>query len=225
MRIYFVIDLMDGLVVRALRGERESYRPIEEFSEVVSSSDPVDVVKEVEPKYLYVADLDRILGKGDNLEVIRKLRDEVDHIIADCGFRSADDLKNVDFTPVLGTETFDLLELEKVEVPAFVSLDMKGERLISVRKFELKEALEFLNSFDLPGVIALSMDRVGTKSLDFETIEKVVSESENPVFVGGGISSTEDLVKLKDMGCEGALISTSIHTKSIDVEVVRRGFF
>ena len=224
MRMFFVIDLMGGLVVRAFKGERESYRPIGEFSKVVNSSNPIDVVKSIEPRYLYVADLDRILGRGDNLEVIETLGNEVDHLIADCGFRSADELGDVDFTPVLGTETFDLLELEKVEVPAFVSLDMKGGRLMSVRKFELKEALEFLNSFDLPGVIALSMDRVGTQSLDFETIERVVSASDNPVFVGGGISSVEDLMRLKEMGCEGALISTAIHTKSIDVEVVRRGF-
>ncbi len=222
MRVYFVVDIMNGLIVRAFRGVREGYRPISEFSRVVKSDDPMDVVEVVKPRFLYIADLDRIMGKGNNTRTIERLAERVEHLIADCGFRSPEELEGLRFTPVLGTETFDIERLEDVRIPAFVSLDLKEGKPIN-RDVELEELVELLNSFDLLGVIVLTLDRVGSCSLDFETVGMVVNLSENPVFAGGGVGSLEDLVKLKEMGCEGALIATAIHNGSIGLDVVRRG--
>ena len=223
MRIYFVIDILNGEVVRAVRGEREKYIPIHLFSEIVNGSDPFEVLDAVKPRYLYVADLDRIMGKGSNIKTIEKLN--ADHIIADCGFKDVDDLENLNFTPVLGTETFDITKLESVD-DVFVSVDLKDRKLLDASNSfrDWIEALEFLNSFELLGVIILTLDRVGTGSLDIELLAKAVEISTNPIFAGGGVKDLEDLLKLKEIGCGGALISTAVHTKSVPIDIVRRGY-
>ena len=224
MQIYFVLDLLDGKVVRAFRGERKSYYPISRFSKIVDVDDPIGVVDVVKPKFLYVADLDRIMGNGNNTETIEMLAERVDHLIADCGFRNPEELNGLRFTPVLGTETFDLARLEYVEIPVFVSLDIKDGRLLSNRNFEFGNAIEYLNTFSLLGVIVLTLDRVGSCSLDLKTIEKAIDLSENPVFAGGGVGSIEDLHRLKEIGCEGTLIATAVHNCSIGLDVVRNGY-
>lgn len=220
MRVYFVIDLMGGRVVRAYRGERERYRSIAEFSRIVTTDDPLDVLSVVRPRRVYVADLDRILGRGDNGKVLREIASRWE-TVADCGFRRAEELEGLNFTPVLGTETFDLREIGNVK--AFVSLDVFEGKPLSNLGLNLREIVEYLNSFDLLGVIVLTLDRVGSGSLDLDTLGKVLDLSENPVLAGGGVGSYDDLLKLKDMGCDGALIATAVHLGKVGLDVVRKG--
>ncbi len=224
MRIYFVIDIMNGKVVRAFGGVRRNYYPISRFSRIVDVDDPIGVVEAVKPKFLYVADLDKIMGKGNNIGTVEILADKVEHLIADCGFKNPEELNGLKFTPVLGTETFDMSKLEEVRIPVFVSLDIKEGRLLSNSNLEIESMIEYLNTFSLLGLIVLTLDRIGSCSLDLETIEKAIDLSENPVFAGGGVGSIEDLHRLKEIGCEGALIATAVHNRSIALEVVRRGY-
>ena len=224
MQIYFVIDILNGEVVRAFRGERKNYYPISRFSKVVGVDDPIGVVEVVKPKFLYVADLDRITGRGNNTRTIEILASKVKHLIADCGFKSPEELNGLRFTPVLGTETFDMAQLEEVRIPVFVSLDIKEGRLLSNSNLKFESLIEYLNTFSLLGLIVLTLDRVGSCSLDLKTIEKAVDLSENPVFAGGGVGSIEDLRRLKEIGCRGVLIATAVHNGSIGLEVVRKGY-
>ncbi len=59
-----VIDLMHGQVVRAVRGDRQSYRPI--VSTLCEGSDPVVVARALcahcDSNRLYAADLDALTG-------------------------------------------------------------------------------------------------------------------------------------------------------------------
>src|SRR5262245_32482532 len=68
MEIVPVIDLKGGVVVRARRGDRATYRPIE--TPLAATSDPLDVVAGILSLHpfrtLYVADLDAIEGRGDS---------------------------------------------------------------------------------------------------------------------------------------------------------------
>ncbi|RLI79201.1 HisA/HisF family protein [Archaeoglobales archaeon] len=226
MKVVFVIDLIDGRVVRGYKGERESYKPIHHFSKIVKSSNPYEVIKKLKPKYLYIADLDRIMGKGSNLEIILELRKEVEETMADCGFKEPNDVV-YDVYPILGTETFNIKRLEEVDAKrVYVSLDLKEEELLDASNSFRNwiDAMEFLNSFNLKGVIVLMLDKVGTStSLDFESLEMAVGLSDNPVYGGGGIRDTEDLIKAKEVGCDGVLISTAIHNGRIPIDVIRGG--
>ncbi|MEM4702170.1 MAG: HisA/HisF family protein, partial [Archaeoglobaceae archaeon] len=133
MKLFFVLDLKDKIAVLAERGERERYKPISEKSLVVKSSDPVDVVKTLKPRFLYVADLDRILGHGNNFQTIEALSNLVEELIADCGFRSVEELEKIRFKPVLGTETFDITKIDR---KCYVSLDFRDSFLDASGKFK-----------------------------------------------------------------------------------------
>ena len=70
-----VIDLMQGQVVRAVRGQRQSYRPI--VSTLCEGSAPVDIAqalcRRAGARRLYIADLDALLGGAPQVDVLREL--------------------------------------------------------------------------------------------------------------------------------------------------------
>lgn len=223
MKIFFVLDIKKGIVVHAERGEREKYKPIEEKSLVVKTSDPFSIVETLKPRFIYVADLDRISGDGDNLGIIEKLSGKVEELIADCGFREVEELEGINFEPVLATETFDITKIDR---KCYVSLDFFDNFLDTSQRFkDFEEAIEFLNTFELSGVIVLNVKRVGTMKVDFQLISKAVEISENPIFVGGGVGSLEDLRKLHEIDCKGALIATAIHRGRLPLHLIRSGYF
>ena len=75
MNLIPVIDLMQGQVVRAVRGNRLAYQPI--VSRLCGSSEPVTVAKVLcdhcATNQLYVADLDALLGRPAETAVLRTL--------------------------------------------------------------------------------------------------------------------------------------------------------
>jgi phosphoribosylformimino-5-aminoimidazole carboxamide ribotide isomerase len=230
LKLYFVIDLLNGRVVRGVSGEREHYKPIHLESKLdLPSSNPMEVAEFIKPKNLYVADLNRILGTGNHLNVIDKLGTFVDDLIADCGFRNHQEVESLKFSPVLGTETFDIKQLERVEKTEnlVVSIDILDSVMDASLSFESwQEMVEFLNSFKLKGIIILTLKRVGTStSLDWKLLERAIEISANPIFGGGGVKSVEDLDIAKEIGCKALLISTAVHKRKISLEVIRKGVF
>ncbi len=224
MKVYLAMDIKDGKVVWGYRGEREKYEEIEKHSEVVSSSLPELVVSELSPKRVYVADLNAIGGDREkNLNEVFRVAERVKEVIVDRGYANRCDVlretsllpKNC--KPILGTETYDVREAFD---GVLVSLDFfagKGP--------EVERTLEWLNSFELEGVIVLDVSKVGTGELNLGLIGKVLDKSENPVYVGGGVSGVEDLELLGSAGVDGVIVATAVHRKKIPLEVLRRGDF
>jgi Uncharacterized protein related to proFAR isomerase (HisA) len=73
-KLIFVMDVSNGLVVHGVRGERNNYKPISEESKIVENSDPLEIMRVVKAKEVYIADLDRISGGGDNFLLIKRSR-------------------------------------------------------------------------------------------------------------------------------------------------------
>ena len=74
MRVIGVIDLKDGVAVHAVRGERQSYRPVR--SKLVEGAEPVAVARALHAlglRELYVADLDAILGRSPQETAVAEL--------------------------------------------------------------------------------------------------------------------------------------------------------
>ena len=72
MKIIPAIDLMGGKVVRLYKGDPNQ--------KTVYSSNPVDIAKQWESAgadILHLVDLDATLGIGSNIEIIKKILDEV----------------------------------------------------------------------------------------------------------------------------------------------------
>ncbi|WP_454828690.1 HisA/HisF-related TIM barrel protein [Paraburkholderia xenovorans] len=76
MQVIPVLDLLDGHVVRAVRGERTAYRPIR--SSLAASSEPLHIARALlaasGARTLYIADLGAILQQGAHVETLAALR-------------------------------------------------------------------------------------------------------------------------------------------------------
>jgi phosphoribosylformimino-5-aminoimidazole carboxamide ribotide isomerase len=89
MQVIPVLDLLDGQAVRAVRGERARYRPIE--SSLCATSEPLavahalldatntDTFSPTLARTLYIADLGAILGQGDHATQVAALLDTLAH--------------------------------------------------------------------------------------------------------------------------------------------------
>ncbi|HII07913.1 MAG TPA: nickel transporter [Methanotrichaceae archaeon] len=228
-RCVFVLDLFNGSAVHAVRGEREKYQPIEMSSKVVKTSDPLSILDDLLPREVYVADLDRITGSGDNLELIGEIVRKAE-TMADIGISSLQelDLFPPSCTPVLGTETvsFDIIERASSRRKVTVSIDLFGGEVLTRDPSLMIPPLDLireLNPLPIKEIILLSLDRVGTSiGLEESFLRAATDLSDHPVLLGGGVKDASDLERLEEMGLAGALVATAIHDGSVPLERMRQ---
>jgi phosphoribosylformimino-5-aminoimidazole carboxamide ribotide isomerase len=223
VRCIFVLDILNGAVVHAVRGERSHYEPVDRFSKIVTTSEPLAILQEIVPKEVYVADLNLLMGRGDNLAVIEQISSRT-KTMADTGISRASDLDRLPASDsiVLGTETasMQLIEAASRKYVITVSIDMKNRKILS-RDPQLAgqtplQLLKSLNGLMLQGVILLELDRVGTSAgLDMQFLEKARASAEHPLILGGGVKGEEDLQALEEMSFSGALLATALHNGRI----------
>lgn len=229
MRCIFVLDILNGAVVHAVRGERSRYEPIASFSQIVCTSEPLAILHELHPQEVYVADLNLLMGRGDNLAVIKRIS-SLAGTMADMAIAKVGHLHRLpaSVSPVLGTET---ASLQLIEVAAearriVVSIDMMKRKVLA-RDAHLAEQtplqlLHRLDSLELEGVILLELDKVGTSAgLDGQFLEEAAAATKHPLILGGGVKGEEDLSALEDMGFSGALLATALHNGRIPVARVQ----
>jgi phosphoribosylformimino-5-aminoimidazole carboxamide ribotide isomerase len=229
VRCIFVLDILNGAVVHAVRGERSRYAPIAGFSQIVSTSEPLGILQELRPREVYVADLNLLTGRGDNLAVIKELS-AMTRTMADTGISMTADLDRLprSVSPVMGTETasLQLIEEAAIERRVVVSIDMMKRKVLA-RDPELAgltplQLLRRLNDLKLEGVILLELDRVGTSAgLDRQFLYDAAAIAKHPLILGGGVKEEEDLLALEDMGFSGALLATALHNGRIPVARVQ----
>ncbi len=230
-RLIFVMDLLDGVVVHAKRGEREKYVPIHRFSSIVTSSDPARVLETIKPNEVYIADLNRLMSTGNNRPILKDLRTRnMDlRIMLDYAVKGMEDLKEaVDAEMadkfVLGTETISLELLEEASKSDIIndisiSLDLFNNEVLTSdtrMKIDPLRLIKELNKFPVRDVIVLELNRVGTKSgIDFEFLARAVELSEHDILCGGGVRNCEDVHKMAAIGVKGALVATAVHDGGI----------
>ncbi len=229
-RIIFVLDIINGNAVHAVRGERAKYQPIK-GSRICSSSAPLDIISEIAPKEIYIADLDRLQHLGDNFELIRKISEKTSAMV-DIGVENMHDVEKcarIADTVILGTETasFDLIENASKRFPGRinVSIDMKNGRVLTKDKnMEMKPEIliKSLNRLDIREIIVLELSKVGTGGgVDLAFLKEIVEASSHDILVGGGIKDMSDIDALKKIGAGGALVATAVHDGKIPVELIR----
>lgn len=230
MRIIPVLDLLDGQVVQAVRGERERYRPVQ--SVLVSTPNPLSVARALEAEFgcdtLYVADLNAIQRRGDHSGVIQHLAQELDASLwVDAGVADVDSARRVASTGaggiIVGSETLPdvtVLPMMREALPGgrlLFSLDVVGGTVLS-RAPSVKggDPLKMMGLLAREGwlkVIILTLDRVGTGSgPDWTLLEDIrLRHPELTLIAGGGLRSPEDLARASDLGLDGVLVATALH--------------
>ena len=232
MQIIPVMDVLGGLVVRAYRGERDKYRPIE--SPLINSPDPVRVAKALLDitggSHIYVADLDAIQGKGNNFDILRTVQEAIKAILwIDAGTGSLNEVLCLlseisSCKAVIGSETLESREeFEKItrKCPmdrVVFSLDIKDGKILTREGspfwgVSLEEGIDLLKKAEWKKVIILTLDGVGTgRGLPLQMYERAIQRApEISFYGGGGFSSKNELFALKKLNMAGLLVATALH--------------
>ncbi len=231
MKIIPVIDIKNSIAVHAVKGEREKYKPLKSI--FAKSSDPYEIALNMPFEEIYIADLNSILGKGNNYEIIRKIAKKK-KVIADIGIRTFDDYKKalvLGVEPVVGSETLKSLEelkkIIKYGENFIFSIDIKDNSVLTeFLPKNYKKCFYFLKSLGIKKFIILNISSVGTLrgwSLDIEFLkhEKKSEEGgEITVYIGGGIN-IEDIKRFSTT-VDGFLLGTLIHGGAISPKALLR---
>jgi len=227
MRIIPVIDIIRGVVVHAVAGERDSYKPVNGI--LTRDPSPLSVANaflKLHLEELYIADLDAIRRIGHNSMEVGKIVAETGmRVIIDAGFRRMNDVSGYVKMGVekivLATETLESFgEISKIidayKTPVVASIDLKPGGVIAesdTMRLGLKELIRKFEDGGVSEFILLSLDRVGTQiGPNVELLKLTLQYTDLPVIVGGGVRSTEDIYLLRENGAAGVLVATSLHT-------------
>jgi phosphoribosylformimino-5-aminoimidazole carboxamide ribotide isomerase len=231
MKVIPVIDVLDGVVVHAVRGRRKDYQPLR--SVLCTSVDPVDVAVSLKAfgfGELYVADLDAITGGHPSFSLFKRLAKSGLEMMVDAGvanLKRAEELLDSGVSKVIiGTETLPNMGFvaEAVESlgsdKVMLSLDLMGNQVISGFKLgRLEEPITFLRELEALGVsqiIVLDLQKVGSgEGTNLAFLKEALRNIKAKLLVGGGIRDVKDLTELKRLGVFGVLVATALHSGKI----------
>jgi phosphoribosylformimino-5-aminoimidazole carboxamide ribotide isomerase len=228
-RIIPVMDIRGGIVVRAVAGRREEYKPL--VSRLTDSTDPLVVAEALRraaaTDEFYVADLDAIEGARPSLALFHCLGQSGLRLWVDAGIRNWSDAEPILAAGVgvvvAGSETLhDLGELWQLGVRLgqnrlSFSLDLRNGQCIADPEFWGDTAMEILGSvvraWSGP-VIVLDLAHVGlgrgTGTEGFCARARL-RYPHLELIAGGGVRGPEDLPALADAGVDAVLVASALH--------------
>jgi phosphoribosylformimino-5-aminoimidazole carboxamide ribotide isomerase len=224
MMLIPVIDLMQGQVVRALRGDRKSYRPM--VSSLCAGSDPVELARALvahcASNRLYAADLDALTGGTAQAEVLRAILQALPALEfwVDAGFgdaAAADALfrrigpEAARIVPVFASESLTTREaLQRCfecHPGGVLSLDRRdGQRLDPAGCWDAPQLWP-------ARVIVMTLERVGADAgPDLDTLRDVQARAPAVRLVGaGGVRNPADLAQAAAAGAHAWLVASALH--------------
>jgi phosphoribosylformimino-5-aminoimidazole carboxamide ribotide isomerase len=218
MDIIPVIDLMQGQVVHARRGERKHYAPVQ--SALCSSSEALDIVGALLDLHpfdrIYIADIDAIQRRGHHRNLIAQIRARHPQleIWLDAGIAHAREWlqwKSLETNCVIGSESVgsvdDYRELrDRCAALAVLSLDF------AVQGYRGPQALLQDPQLWPDKVIAMTLAQVGSDAgPDRRQLARIMAAAHGKVFAAGGVRNMHDLHQLAAMGVSGALVASALH--------------
>jgi len=233
MKIIPAIDLMDGRVVRLVKGDPNS--------KTVYSSNPLEIAKKWQSAgadMLHIVDLDATLGRGSNLEIIKKMLSELNVPVEVAGGLRDEstilEIGKIADRIVLGTLAFK----DKETVLKISDSLGKKKIVISVDQIDGKIAvdgwqqsteitlLDGMNEFLQLGFsefLLTSISRDGTmQGPDMESIQKACSLENANVIASGGISGIDDVKQLKKLNLYGVILGKALYENKISIEEAKK---
>jgi phosphoribosylformimino-5-aminoimidazole carboxamide ribotide isomerase len=221
MKIIPVMDLMNGLVVHARRGERDNYQPI--VSTLCPSATPEDIlqafIERFDCRTVYIADLDAIRYQRPQFDLIEKLKRRFESLEfwLDNGVRDFKSFLTIHESalavPVIGSECItEILWLESLLKDAWIlSLDFKANVFLGDANLLSR------TSIWPQRILAMNLTQVGSENgPDFPLLSDLKKRnSVAKIFAAGGVRDNADLANLKQIGVHGTLIATALHNGSI----------
>ncbi|HJU58330.1 MAG TPA: 1-(5-phosphoribosyl)-5-[(5-phosphoribosylamino)methylideneamino] imidazole-4-carboxamide isomerase [Nitrososphaeraceae archaeon] len=234
MNIIPAIDILEGQVVRLVKGKLQN--------KIVYSDNPIEIAKKLEAQgaeIIHVVDLDATLTTGwnnnkNNTEIILKIIDTIKIPVQVAGgIRSIDAIKKMFEKKaekiVIGTLAYKhpqvLQQLSKDRMEKIViSIDQnKGIVMIDGWRqpsgFRIIEAIKFFMAKGVKEFLLTTVDRDGTlNGPDLNTLSYASNVNGAKIIASGGISSIEDIIRIKNIGCSAVILGKSIYDGKIDVK-------
>ena len=234
MNIIPAIDILEGQVVRLVKGELQN--------KIVYSDNPIEIAEKLETQgaeIIHVVDLDATLTTGwnnnqNNTEIILKIIDTIKIPVQVAGGIRSIDAINKMFEKkaekiVIGTLAYKnpqvLQQLSKDKVERIViSIDQnKGIVMIDGWRqpsgFKVIEAIKFFMAKGIKEFLLTTVDRDGTfNGPDLDTLSYASNVNGAKIIASGGISSIEDMIRVKNIGCSAVILGKSIYDGKIDVK-------
>ncbi|WKY46299.1 1-(5-phosphoribosyl)-5-[(5-phosphoribosylamino)methylideneamino]imidazole-4-carboxamide isomerase [Eubacteriaceae bacterium ES3] len=230
MIIFPAIDLKNGKCVRLLQGQKDA--------ETVYFNDPIEVALKWQSKgaeYLHLVDLDGAFdGAPKNKTLIKNIVDALDiPVELGGGIRTLDIAKDYIDAGVsriiIGTQAVkDLSFIEALlslyDEKVCVSIDAKNGLVCTEGWVESSnlEALELAASLERLGLSTLVYTDISKDGMmsgpNFEMLEVLNNHLNIDIIASGGISSTSDVLKAKEMNLYGAIIGKALYEETIDLE-------
>jgi phosphoribosylformimino-5-aminoimidazole carboxamide ribotide isomerase len=228
VKIFFAMDLIGGKAVRLLKGD---------FSQVTTySEDPpgtIESMRKAGAKDFHVIDLDGARGGSRvHSDLIRAIRQKVQgYLEVGGGIRTEEDIAYYSDMGVNGV----IVGTRALEDKAFfrglsrfnnivLGLDLyEGKPMVKGWKqavgVPLQELLELASGSGIMAILFTSIARDGTLSgPDFDAIGSMQGMTDLPIIASGGVSSIEDLRRLKEMNVWAAIVGKAYYEGRIRIE-------
>ncbi len=225
MQLIPAIDLMNGKIVRLSRGDPKTAKVYDQFG------GPVETAKRWRDEgagKLHIIDLDAAFGTGNNYGVISDIAGNIALPIQVGGgirsFETAAKLFKTGISQViLGALAFsDQSAIGKIQKrfgaeSVIVALDNKDGRIMvegwkTATALSVKEALEKFTKLGVRRFLITSIAQDGMLSgPDIQTLSEACKFPNAKVIAAGGIGSINDLIALKHIGVEGAVIGKALY--------------
>lgn len=231
MRIYPAIDIIDGKCVRLVQGD---------YSKKTTFSDsPLDVAKKwrsMGGEFIHLVDLDGAKsGDTPNFELVTQIAKALDIPVEIGGgirnMKTVDKyLQNGVFRVIIGTAAvrnpeFVREAVEKYDDRIVVGIDAKDGMAAISGWEDVSEApaLELAKQMQDYGVKSVIYTDIATDGMlggpNIEAMREMKNNVDIEIIASGGVSSIDDVRRLKETGVEGAIIGKALYTGGIDLKL------
>ncbi len=231
MRIIPAIDIIDGKCVRLTKGD---YATQKTYSE--NPLETALMFQDFGIKYLHLVDLDGAKAKHIvNYKTLEKLASRTNlNIDFGGGIKSATDAK-LAFDLGAKQITLGSVAIQNPELTLELLLQYGPEKIIlgadcKNRQIATNGWLEnsgrniisFIKEYEINGAkysIVTDIEKDGMLAgPSIELYKEIITKTKIKLIASGGITTINDVINLKEMGCEGAIIGKAIYEGTIEMK-------
>ncbi len=229
MNIFPAIDLYEKKAVRLYKGDFDKITVYDEY--------PLNIAKKFEKsgaKFLHLVDLEGARDGGTpNLDVIKEIAENTELFIeVGGGIRSLEVVDKYISSGVsrviLGTAAIKDREFLKAAVEKYqdkiaVGADVNNGFIaikgwVETTAVSLYEFIKDMEDIGVKTVICTDISKDGAmQGTNLELYKKLSNECSMNIIASGGVSSYEDIKKLKEMNIYGAIVGKAYYTGVIDI--------
>ncbi len=231
MRIIPAIDLIDGKCVRLTQGKYDL--------KTIYNENPLEVAKQFEDhgiKYLHLVDLDGAkAGKITNYKILEEISAKTNLKIDFGGGLKTDDDIIIAFNSGANQVTGGSIAVKNAELfqdwlekyggdKIILGSDVKGRKIATHawQQTSDREIFEFLNDYIQKGIkytICTDVSKDGMLAGPATDLYVEILQKTNVnLIASGGITTVDDVQKMMDIGCEGAIIGKAIYENKISLK-------